>query len=82
MNYISSNKTSAHATACKNLRKQGFDAFLLLITKTTKKNGKFLDVKTPVWGIPSWAHQSICPVEERQWTRAYPALTQTASTVP
>ena len=42
-------KPNAHVTACQNLRRQGFEVFLPLITKTTKKNGKFLDIKTPLF---------------------------------
>ena len=35
--------------ACENLRQQGFDVFLPLTNKTTKKNGKFLDIKAPLF---------------------------------
>ena len=42
-------KPNAHVTACENLRRQGFDVFLPLITKTTKKNGKFLDITAPLF---------------------------------
>ena len=43
--YLLQTKPHAHATACINLRSQGFDVFLPLINKTTKKNSKFLDRK-------------------------------------
>lgn len=32
-----------------HLRRQGFDVFMPLIVKTTKKSGKFLNVKTPLF---------------------------------
>ena len=47
--YLLQTKPNAHVTACENLRRQGFDVFLPLIIKTTKKNGKFLDIKTPLF---------------------------------
>ena len=47
--YLLQTKPNAHVMACENLRRQGFDIFLPLITKTTKKNGKFLDIKTPLF---------------------------------
>lgn len=47
--YLLQTKPNAHVTAYKNLRRQGFDVFLPLIIKTTKKNGKFLDIKTPLF---------------------------------
>ena len=47
--YLLQTKPNAYATACENLRRQGFNVFLPLITKTTKKNGKFLDIKTPLF---------------------------------
>ena len=47
--YLLQTKPNAHVTACNNLRRQGFDVFLPLIIKTTKKNGKFLDIKTPLF---------------------------------
>ena len=47
--YLLQTKPNAHAMACENLRRQGFDVFLPLITKTTKKNGKFMDIKSPLF---------------------------------
>ena len=47
--YLLQTKPNAHVMACDNLRRQGFDVFLPLIYKTTKKNGKFLDIKTPLF---------------------------------
>ena len=47
--YLLQTKPNAHATACENLMRQGFDVFLPLIFKTTKKNSKFLDIKTPLF---------------------------------
>ena len=47
--YLLQTKSNAHATACENLRRQGFDVFLPLVTKTTKNNGKFLGVKAPLF---------------------------------
>ena len=47
--YLLQTKPNAHATACKNLRQQGFDVFLPLIVKTTKTNRKFLEFKAPLF---------------------------------
>ena len=47
--YLLQTKPNAHVTASENLRRQGFDVFLPLIIKTTKKNGKFLDKKVPLF---------------------------------
>ena len=47
--YLLQTKPNSHITACKNLRRQGFDVFLPLITKTIKKNGKFLDAEGPLF---------------------------------
>ena len=47
--YLLQTKPNAHITASENLRRQGFDIFLPLITKTTKKNSKFLDTKVPLF---------------------------------
>ena len=48
--------------ACDHLMQQGFDVFLPLITKTTKKSGKFLDVKTPLFPGYLFMGTSIDPV--------------------
>ena len=47
--FLLQTKPNAHIMACENLRRQGFDVFLPLITKTKKKNGKFLDIKIPLF---------------------------------
>ena len=47
--YLLQTKPHSHATACEHLRRQGFDVFLPLIKKTTKKNSKFLDIKVPLF---------------------------------
>ena len=47
--YLLQAKPNAHITACENLRRQEFDVFLPLIIKTIKKNGKFLNTKTPLF---------------------------------
>lgn len=60
--YLLQTKPNAHVTACENLRRQGFDVFLPLITKTTKKNGKFLDIKTPLFPGYLFVGTSINPV--------------------
>ena len=60
--YLVQTKPNAHATACNHLRQQGFDVFLPLIVKTTKKNGKFLEVKTPLFPGYLFMGMSIDPV--------------------
>ena len=47
--YLLQTKPNAHFTACENLIRQGFNVFLPLITKTTKKNTRFMDVKAPLF---------------------------------
>ena len=48
--YLLQTKPNAHFTArSDHLRRQGFDVFLPLIVKTTKKNNKFLDIKAPLF---------------------------------
>ena len=60
--YLLQTKPNAHSTACDHLKRQGFDVFLPLITKTTKKNGKFLDGKTPLFPGYLFLGTSIDPV--------------------
>lgn len=60
--YLLQTKPNAYATACQNLRRQGFDVFLPLIIKTTKKSGKFLDVKTPLFPGYLFMGTSINPI--------------------
>ena len=47
--YLLQTKPHAHVTACEHLRRQSFDVFLPFIIKTTKRNGKFLDAKAPLF---------------------------------
>ena len=60
--YLLQTKPNAYATACENLKRQGFDFFLPLITKTTKRNGKFLNVKIPVFPGYLFLGTSIDPI--------------------
>ena len=63
--YLLQTKPNAHVKACENLRQQGFDVFLPLITKTTKKNGKFLNAKVPLFPGYLFMGTSIDPIP---WT--------------
>ena len=47
--YLLQTKPNAHVTARDHLRRQGFDVFLPLINKTTKKNNKFVDTTAPLF---------------------------------
>ena len=47
--YLLQTKPNAHSIACENLKRQGFDVFLPLITKTTKKSRKFINKTTPLF---------------------------------
>ena len=60
--YLLHTKPNAHVTACENLRRQDFDVFLPLIIKTTKKNGYFLNVKTPLFPGYVFMGTSIEPI--------------------
>ena len=60
--YLLQTKPNAYITACENLRWQGFNVFLPLITTTTKKNGKFLDIKTPLFPGYIFMGTSINPI--------------------
>ena len=60
--YLLQTKPNAHATACDNLRRQGFDVFLPLIIKTTKKNGNFLDTKATLFPGYVFMGSSIDPI--------------------
>ena len=60
--YLLQTKPNAYVTACENLRWQGFDVFLPLIIKTTKKKGKFLDIKTPLFPGYLFMGTSINPI--------------------
>ena len=48
--------------ACDNLRRQGFDVFLPLVTKTTKKSSRFLDSKVPLFPGYIFMGTSIDPI--------------------
>lgn len=60
--YLLKTKPNAHNTACDHLQRQGFDIFLPLIIKTTKKNGKFLDATAPLFPGYLFMGTSINPV--------------------
>lgn len=60
--YLLQTKPNAHGAACDHLKRQGFDIFLPLIIKTTKKNGKFLDIKAPLFQGYLFMGASIDPV--------------------
>ena len=60
--YLIQTKPHAHATACENLRRQGFDVFLPLMVGTKKKNGNFLDIKQPLFPGYLFMGTSIDPV--------------------
>ena len=60
--YLLQTKPYAHVTACKNLKRQGFDVFSPLVIKTTKKNGKFLDAKTPLFPGYLFMGTSVHPI--------------------
>ena len=60
--YLLKTKPNAHVTACDNLKRQGFDVFLPLITKTTQKNGKFLDIKAPLFPGYLFMGTSVDPI--------------------
>ena len=60
--YLLQTKPNAHVMACENLRRQGFDVFLPLIIKTTKKNGNFLDAKAPLFPGYLFMGTSINPI--------------------
>ena len=60
--YLLQTKPNAYVMACENLRRQGFDFFLPLITKTTKRNGKFLDTTAPLFPGYLFMGTSIEPI--------------------
>ncbi len=62
--YLLQAKTNAHITACEHLKRQGFDVFLPLITKTIKKNGKFVNKNTPLF--PGYLFMGA-PVDPVPW---------------
>ena len=60
--YLLQTKPNAHDIACENLRRQGFDVFLPFIIKTTKRSGKFLDAKAPLFPGYLFMGTSIDPI--------------------
>ena len=60
--YLLQTKPNANAMACEHLKRQGFEVFLPLIIKTTKKNSKFLDIKTPLFPGYLFVGASLDPV--------------------
>ena len=60
--YLLHTKPHAHVTACDHLKRQRFDVFLPLITKTTKTKGKFLDITAPLFPGYLFMGTSIYPV--------------------
>ena len=63
--YLLQTKPNAHVIAFENLRRQGFDVFMPLIIKTIKKNGRFLDIKSPLFPGYVFMGTSIKPIP---WT--------------
>ena len=47
--YLLQTKPNAHVTAHEHLKRQGFDVFLPLISKTKKKNNKFVETTGPLF---------------------------------
>lgn len=60
--FLLQTKPNAHIMARDHLRRQGFEVFLPLITKTTKKNSKFLDAKAPLFPGYLFMRTTIDPV--------------------
>lgn len=60
--YLLQTKPNSHRIACENLKRQSFDVFLPLINKTVKKNGRFFDVKAPLFPGYLFMGCSIDPV--------------------
>jgi len=47
--YLLQTKPNAHTIACKHLKQQGFEVFLPLIIRTSKKGQKFVDSTNPLF---------------------------------
>ena len=60
--YLLQTKPNAHFAAREHLKRQGFDVFLPLITKTTKTRGKFVNKTTPLFPGYLFMGTSIDPV--------------------
>ena len=63
--YLIQTKPNGHSRSSEHLKRQGFEVFLPLIVKTSKKKGKFLDSTTPLFPGYLFIHTSIDPVP---WT--------------
>ena len=60
--YLLQTKPNAHSAARTHLMQQGFEVFLPLVIKTSKKNGKFVDVKVPLFPGYLFMGTSIDPI--------------------
>ena len=60
--YLLQTKPNVLVIAFVNLRRQGFDVFMPFIIKTTKKNGRFLDIKSPLFPGYVFIGTSIDPI--------------------
>ena len=69
--YLLQTKPNAHIMACEHLKRQGLNVFLPLIIKTTKKSGKFLNTKAPLFPGYLFMGTSLDPVPWKSvsWTR-------------
>lgn len=47
--YILKTKPNAHTLACAHLKRQGFEVFMPLLLKTSKRVGKFVNKKIPLF---------------------------------
>ena len=60
--YLLQTKPNAHSTALEHLKRQGFDVFLPLLVKTARKNGRFLNVKAPLFPGYLFIGSAVDPV--------------------
>ena len=60
--YLLQTKRNEHNIACEHLQKQGFNVFLPLFVKTTRKHGRFLNVKKPLFPGYLFMGAAIDPV--------------------
>jgi len=47
--YLLNTKANAHKQACEHLKRQGFEVFLPLMLKTSKRVGKYVNNKIPLF---------------------------------
>lgn len=47
--YLINTKPNAHSLAIQNLKRQGYEVFLPLMIKTSKRRGKFVNSETPLF---------------------------------